>query len=51
MNEINYLNEINSLKKQLETKDNLIKLKNEMVKSLENSLKLKMKQLKLSRKH
>lgn len=41
MNEINFMNEISSLKKQLEAKDNLIKLKDEMVKSLENSLKLK----------
>ena len=41
MNEINLMNEINSLKKQIEAKDNLIKLKDEMVKSLENSLKLK----------
>ncbi|TKJ23984.1 MAG: hypothetical protein CEE43_02130 [Promethearchaeota archaeon Loki_b32] len=41
MNDINLMNEINSLKKQLEAKDNLIKLKDEMVKALENSLKLK----------
>ncbi|MFX0007410.1 MAG: hypothetical protein ACFFA7_08640 [Promethearchaeota archaeon] len=41
MNEINFMNEINSLKKQLEAKDNLIKLKDDMCKSLENALSLK----------
>ena len=41
MNDINLMNEINSLKKQLAAKDNLIKLKDEMVKALENSLKSK----------
>ena len=35
------LEEIRSLKKQLETKDNLIKLKDDQVKTLENSLQLK----------
>ncbi|MFX1302202.1 MAG: hypothetical protein ACFE9X_02470 [Promethearchaeota archaeon] len=35
-----------SIKKQLETKDNLIKLKDEQVKTLENSLQLKDEQIK-----
>ena len=38
---MDYVEEIRSLKKQLETKDNLIKLKDEQVKTLENSLTLK----------
>ena len=41
MNDINLLNEINSLKKQLVAKDNHIKLKDDMIKALENSLKSK----------
>lgn len=41
MNDINLMTEINSLKKQFAAKDNLIKLKDEMVKALENSLKSK----------
>ncbi len=43
---MDYIEEIRSLKKQLETKDNLIKLKDEQVKTLENSLMLKDEQIK-----
>ncbi|MFX1568185.1 MAG: hypothetical protein ACFFCV_07445 [Promethearchaeota archaeon] len=40
------MDEIRSLKKQLETKDNLINLKDDTIKTLENSLQLKDEQIK-----
>ena len=46
MNEIHFMNEINSLKKQLEAKDNLIKIKDEQIKTLEKALTLKDDQIK-----
>ncbi|MFX1389757.1 MAG: hypothetical protein ACFE9Z_06840 [Promethearchaeota archaeon] len=43
---MDYLEEISSLKKQLQSKDSLIKLKDSQVKTLENSIELKDEQIK-----